>query len=106
MEGGPMRKPGLRPNTRQQAAIYGRVSPVGQEEDGTSLATQEAHCRTYAAAHGYRVDEMHVYRDVYTGTELWERPRLTALREAIRQHAITGVIAYAIDRLSRDPVHL
>jgi site-specific DNA recombinase len=101
-----MRKPGLRPNTRHQAAIYCRVSTVGQEEEGTSLATQEEHCRTYAAAHGYRVDEMQVYRDVYTGTELWERPRLTELREAIRQHAITGVIAYAIDRLSRDPVHL
>jgi site-specific DNA recombinase len=52
------------------------------------------------------VDEAHVYRDVYTGTELWERPRLSELREAIRQHAMTVVIAYAIDRLSRDPVQL
>ena len=52
------------------------------------------------------MDEAHVYRDVYTGTELWERPHLTTLREAIRQRAITVVIAYAIDRLSRDPVHL
>ena len=52
------------------------------------------------------MDETQVYREVYTGTELWERPHLNNLREAIRQHAITVVIAYAIDRLSRDPVHL
>src|SRR5262245_22074077 len=90
----------------RRAAIYCRVSTAGQEAEGTSLVTQEEQCRTYAAEQGYAVDEAHVYRDVYTGTELWERPQLTTLREAIRQHAVTGVIAYAIDRLSRDPVHL
>jgi site-specific DNA recombinase len=90
----------------RSAAIYCRVSTAGQEADGTSLVTQEEHCRTYAAEHDYLVDEAHVYRDVYTGTELWERPQPTTLREAIRHHAVTGVIAYAIDRLSRDPVHL
>src|SRR5262245_31440027 len=47
-----------------------------------------------------------IYREVYTGTELWERPKLTALRSAIRQGAVTHLIAYALDRLSRDPVHL
>jgi site-specific DNA recombinase len=94
------------PPMRHRAAIYCRVSTVGQEADGTSLVTQEAHCRSYAVAQGYQVDEAYVYRDVYTGTELWERPHLTTLREAIRQHAVTVVIAYAIDRLSRDPVHL
>jgi len=52
------------------------------------------------------VDETQAYREVYTGTELWERPHLNELREAIRQHAVAVVIAYAIDRLSRDPVHL
>jgi site-specific DNA recombinase len=101
-----MRKPEQRPKAFTKAAIYCRVSTVGQEEEGTSLVTQEELCRTYAAEHGHRVDEMQVYREVYTGTELWERPRLTELREAIPQHAITGVIVYAIHRLSRDPVHL
>jgi site-specific DNA recombinase len=94
------------PHMRQRAAIYCRVSTVGQEAEGTSLVTQEEFCQKYAAEHGYLVDEAHVYRDVYTGTELWERPRLNELREAIRQHAIKAVIAYAIDRLSRDPVYL
>jgi len=86
-----------------RAAIYIRVSTTGQE-DGFSLDTQEDRCRTYAAEHGYEVSE--VYREVYTGVELWDRPQLTALREVVRRHEIDAVIAYGIDRLSRDPVHL
>ncbi len=93
-------------STPKCVAIYCRVSTRGQEDDGTSLETQEAHCRRYAAEHGLMVDEAHVYREVHTGTELWERPQLTALRTAIRRREITTVVAHAIDRLSRDPVHM
>jgi site-specific DNA recombinase len=89
-----------------RAALYVRVSSVGQEQDGTSLETQEERCRAHAEKHGYAIGEAHVYREVFTGTELWERPKLTALREAIRRHEIDLVIVYAIDRLARDPVHL
>lgn len=92
-------------NTRP-AAIYIRVSSAGQEQDGTSLDTQLERCRAYAAASGLTVEENHIYREVHTGTELWERPKLTALREAVRRREVSTVIAYAIDRLSRDPVHL
>jgi site-specific DNA recombinase len=86
------------------AAIYVRVSTAGQAEDGSSLGTQEAACRAYAAEHGY--DMAAVYREVFTGTELWDRPQLTALRETVRARQVDAVITYAIDRLSRDPVHL
>ena len=96
----------LAPAQTRRAAIYPRVSTTGQEEDGTSLATQEARCREYAAQQGYEVDEAHVYREVHTGTELWERPQLTRLRNAVRRGEVDVVIAYAIDRLARDPVHL
>lgn len=92
--------------TAPRAAIYVRVSSVGQEQDGSSLETQEAACRTYAAARGYVVDEADVYREIHTGTELWERPALQRLRWRVRQREVTVVVAYAIDRLSRDPVHL
>src|SRR5207253_4840949 len=47
-----------------------------------------------------------VYREVFSGIELWERPRLTALREAVRQRDVAVVIAYETSRLARDPVHL
>jgi site-specific DNA recombinase len=88
------------------AAIYTRVSTNRQEEEGTSLDTQAAACRTYAAEHGYTVDESHVYAEAFTGAELWDRPKLTELRQMIRSKRISHVVCYAIDRLSRDPVHL
>jgi site-specific DNA recombinase len=94
------------PESSKRAGLYVRVSSKGQEEEGTSLETQEARGREYAASRGDTVDEAHVYREVHTGVELWERPKLTLLREAIRQRAIDVLIVYAVDRLSRDPVHL
>lgn len=88
------------------AAIYVRVSTTVQEEEGTSLATQEAACRSFAQERGYTVSEGHFYREVHTGVELWTRPELTRLREAMRRGEVDFVVAYAIDRLSRDPTHL
>jgi DNA invertase Pin-like site-specific DNA recombinase len=93
----------LVPVPATRCATYVRVSTTGQE-DGSSLATQEAACCAYAAEHGYDVTQ--VFREVYSGAELWDRPQLSALREAIRRHEVDVVVAYAIDRLARDPVHL
>jgi DNA invertase Pin-like site-specific DNA recombinase len=92
--------------TQPRAAIYVRVSTAGQQEDGTSPETQEAECRAYAARHGLVVSEPHVYREVHTGAELWQRPLLTRLRAAMRWREVDAVVVHAIDRLSRDPVHL
>jgi len=72
------------------AAIYIRVSSAQQETDGTSLDTQLERCRAYAAEQGLSVSDEHVYRKVHTGTELWQRPKLTALREAVRRRDVAG----------------
>src|SRR5215207_3978398 len=96
----------LAPREQLRAALYVRVSTIGQEQEGSSLDTQEAACRKHATAHGYTVDETHVYRETFSGVELWQRPRLTELRAAVRHREVGVVIAYAIDRLARDPVHL
>src|SRR5262245_58655624 len=88
------------------AALYLRVSSQGQEQDGTSLDTQETAGRHRAGALSAIIHEHHVYREVYSVVQLWERPQLTQLLEAIRRHEIDVVIVYAIDRLARDPVHL
>ncbi|MFN8472253.1 MAG: recombinase family protein [Anaerolineae bacterium] len=90
----------------KRTALYIRVSSSLQEDDGSSLATQEEYGRRYASSKGYHIDESHIYREVHTGLELWERPQLTRLREQIRRRAVDVVVVYAIDRLSRDPVHL
>src|SRR5207253_398797 len=89
-----------------RAALYSRVSSPGQEQDGTSLDTQEAADRRHAVALGATILAEHVYREVYSGIELWERPQLTRLRDAIRHREVDVVVCYAIDRLARDPVHL
>jgi site-specific DNA recombinase len=89
-----------------RAAIYCRVSTSKQEEEGTSLETQRDACRAFATERGWAIVEDQVHREVYSGAELWDRPQLTLLRQAIRQKAVDVVVCYAIDRLSRDPVHL
>jgi site-specific DNA recombinase len=89
----------------ERAALYPRVSTAGQEEDGTSLTTQEQAMRRYAAEHGYAVDEAHVYPEVFSGAKLRERPQLARLREAVRRREVDVVLCYALDRLSRDQAH-
>ncbi|MDP9369421.1 MAG: recombinase family protein [Chloroflexota bacterium] len=85
-----------------RVAIYCRVSSAGQE-DNSSLDTQEAACRACAAERGWVVVD--VYREVHTGAELFERPRLTALREAMRRGEFDVLLVHALDRLSRKQTH-
>ena len=91
-------------NPTRPAALYLRVSTARQEDEGTSLATQEAACRRYCAERGYPVAA--VYREVYTGADLFERPQLSALRAAVRAGEVGVVVAHALDRLSRNQAHL
>ncbi|CAA9250241.1 MAG: hypothetical protein AVDCRST_MAG77-2037 [uncultured Chloroflexi bacterium] len=103
----PKSKRGTQPESAvKRAALYLRVSTGRQEEEGTSLTSQEQRCREYAAERGYVVADEHVYREVFSGSELWQRPQLTRLRDAVRRHEADTVVAFAIDRLSRDPVDL
>lgn len=89
-----------------RAAIYVRVSTVAQEDDGTSLGTQEAACRQFVAECGGTVDEEYALRETHSGGELWERPALTRLRDGMRAHRFDAVVCYAVDRLSRSQIHL
>ena len=93
------------PTPRQalRVAIYCRVSSAGQEGN-SSLDTQAERCRTYASERGWIVTE--VFREVHTGSELFERPQLNRLREVVRSHDCDVVLAYALDRLSRSQAHL
>ena len=88
----------------KRCTVYCRVSTSGQEEDGTSLDTQESRSRTYAEAHGYVL--VGIFTDVQSGAKFRERPGLSALRERVRAGAVDVVLAYAVDRLSRNQAHL
>ena len=87
----------------QAAAIYVRVSTAKQDDDGTSLDTQEAACRAYCAERGYAV--VNVYRETFTGAELYARPQLAAARQAIRDGGANVLLCYAVDRLGRKQAH-
>jgi DNA invertase Pin-like site-specific DNA recombinase len=85
------------------AIVYARISTAAQE-DNTSLDTQTEACLKLAKAQGVAVSK--VYREVYTGAELYDRPRLSEARAEIKSGKYSHLIVYAIDRLSRDPIHL
>lgn len=87
-----------------RAAIYCRVSTERQEQDGSSLDSQEAAGRAYCDQHAYAV--VASYREAFTGGEFHGRPRLGELRAAVRAGEIDVVVAYAVDRVSRDQTHI
>ena len=86
-----------------RAGIYLRVSSR-QQQEGTSLETQEERCRAYAHQHDYTV--VGTWTDIHTGAELYERRGLSDLRELVRTGQVDVILAYAVDRFSRDQNHL
>ncbi len=86
-----------------RAAVYPRVSSK-QQADNYSLDTQLAACIAHAERLGYVVPETQIYREVHTGVDFWERPQMTALRNAIRTGEIEAVVFYSVDRYARDPL--
>jgi site-specific DNA recombinase len=94
----------LAPGFAQQVAdIYLRVSDPKQERLGTSLETQEDAARAWCAERGIAV--RHVFRETFSGVELWDRPQMTACREKIRRDPPDYLIVHALDRLAREPDH-
>ena len=86
-----------------RALVYARVSTDAQERDGTSLDTQERACLEYAEAAGWRVVEC--IRDAASGFSL-DRTGIERVRQLLRQGAADIVVAYAVDRLSRNQNHI
>jgi site-specific DNA recombinase len=88
----------------RSALINCRVSTKGQEEDGTSLESQEAACIEHAQSLGFT--SWRVTREVYTGAELYDRPLLSRDRADLKSGQFQALIAYSTDRLSRKAVHI
>ena len=87
----------------ERAVAYSRVSTDAQERDGTSLDTQDRACLEYAGERGWSVLES--IRDAASGFTL-DRPGIERLRVLLRQGAVDVVVAYAVDRLSRNQNHI
>ncbi len=89
------------------AALYPRVSDRKQDEDEkTSLKTQEAGERAWALANGYTVEERYIYRERHSAEEYYERPELTRLRTDAKARRFAIVAVHSVERLSRDAIHL
>ena len=83
--------------------IYLRVSTDAQEREGTSLDTQERASIEYVQAKGWTVTR--IIRDVASGASL-DRPGIEEVRRALRDGACDVLLAHAVDRLAREPMHL
>ena len=88
---------------RVRALIYSRVSTDSQERDGTSLDTQERACLEYAESKGWCVVEC--IRDTASGYTL-ERPGIGRVRQLLRSRDAEMIVAYAVDRISRNQNHI
>lgn len=83
--------------------IYCRVS-TDEQEDNTSLDSQEAEAREYCKENGLIVGEVH--KEIFTGYKYRERKKLEAMRQRYREGKIQGVVIRTLDRLSRSQSHV
>lgn len=86
----------------ERVAIYCRVSDKGATDD-YGMPAQERECRAYAARQGWEV--VAVYHEWHTGRELFERPEMTRLREAMKRREFDVLLVDRLDRISRDGDH-
>jgi site-specific DNA recombinase len=82
---------------------YARVSSAAQE-DGASLDQQQAAIARYAQEN--QIEIIQAFREVYSGTHLYDRPELSKILTDIRAGKIGALIAFSVDRLSRNVGHL
>lgn len=82
-----------------RAIVYSRVSTDAQERDGTSLDTQERACLDFARSQGWHVVD--TVRDAASGFSL-DRPGIECVRRVLRDGGADVLLAYAVDRLSRN----
>ncbi|MFD9633350.1 recombinase family protein [Streptomyces violascens] len=82
------------------AAIYARVSSVGQKKDQT-IASQTAALREHAAALHLEVPEEWVFEDEGHSGATLVRPALERLRDLVAQVGVDVVLCYSPDRLAR-----
>jgi site-specific DNA recombinase len=88
-------------------ALYCRVSSKRQgEDDKTSLKTQLAALKKYAADLGWAVDDRYIYEDRYSGEELHQRPALARLRQDAKTRAFGLVLAYNVYALAKNQAHM
>lgn len=85
----------------KKAVYYGRVSTEEQALNGYSLDMQKEKCIEWANSHDYKIVEFFEDRGK-SGSDYKKLKSLQALNKYIKQHKISCVIAWKVDRISRD----
>ena len=79
--------------------LYVRVSTLEQAREGYSIAEQESRLRQYCNAMGFQIYHVHVDAG-YSGASL-DRPGVQSMIHDVRNHSVSKVIVWKLDRLSR-----
>ncbi len=90
--------------TRRRAALYCRISQ-DRKHDNLGVARQERACRKLAAARGWEVGGVFVDDDksAFSGKR---RAGYEAMVEAVKAGEVDAIVAWAPDRLTRQPREL
>ncbi len=86
----------------KKAVLYVRVSTKEQVDEGNSLNTQEKLCREYALKNGYEIIHVYIEQGESAKTALRTELQKMLLYCSDKKNKIEAVIAYKIDRLSRN----
>lgn len=78
---------------------YVRVSTDGQAADGVSLAMQREKIAAYCTLHGLELVE--ILEDAGESGKTMERPAMRELLDRVRTGAVSAVVTYKLDRLTR-----
>jgi site-specific DNA recombinase len=89
--------------TEKSALVYCRISS-NRRGPGTSLESQKTACIAHAAKLGYAVAQ--VTEEVFSGADLFGRPKLMRDLKEIRKRQFQALIVYSVDRLTRNTAHL
>lgn len=92
---------------QDKTALYLRVSTDRQADEGNSLAAQLEKLQLHSAAHGWTVEDKHVYVDEgISGKSAENRPALQRMLQAAKTGDIQRIVATKFDRLARNTVDL
>jgi DNA invertase Pin-like site-specific DNA recombinase len=87
-----------------QAAVYCRIS-LAKHGDTVKVDDQEKLCRKVAAQRGWRISDVHVFKD--SNRSAWQRnrrrPAWDAMLQAVDDGQVGAIVVYHGDRLIRQP---
>jgi site-specific DNA recombinase len=86
----------------KRAVIYCRVSTKEQADEGNSLVSQERICREYAAKEGYEIAQVFIERGESAKTANRKQLQLLLKFCTGKKGVVHAVIAYKVDRISRN----